>query len=265
MQLYVADYLADTQHLSLEQNGAYFLLLMAMWRAGGSLPNDEVKLRRIAKATARQWSRIRDDVMAFFDEADGAITQKRLTKELQKAASKSQSRAAAGSLGGMAKSLKDKEQALAKATSLPQHSSDIRNHIGKRDTNVSPKKPTPFEELSLVLDEERARSVVDHRQRIRKPLTSQAAKLLAGKMGKCADPNAAADAMVSNGWQGFEPEWMDRVNARGSPPQKQTMSSVLTNLISEMETANDIRPSQSSLGFEPAVLNLPTPSRQRDT
>lgn len=70
MPLYVADYLGDTQHLSTEQHGAYLLLLMALWRAGGRLPNDPVKIARIVRLSPSKWSRIADDVMAFFT-ADG--------------------------------------------------------------------------------------------------------------------------------------------------------------------------------------------------
>ena len=63
-------------------------------------------------------------------------------------------------------------------------------------------------ELLKVLDASHAAAVIDHRQRIKHPLTAYAAKLLAGKFAKCPNPNAAADAMVANGWQGFEGSWM---------------------------------------------------------
>ena len=140
MQLYVADYLADTQHLTTEQHGAYLLLLMTMWRNAGSLPNDEKKLARIAHVSLKRWHIIAGDVMAFFDISDGRITQKRLSEELQKAVSKSEKRKTNGSLGGKAKSLKNNEQGLANASVLLKHSSepDIRNI--KKDTNVSQKK-----------------------------------------------------------------------------------------------------------------------------
>ncbi len=65
-------------------------------------------------------------------------------------------------------------------------------------------------ELLLVLDEEHAIAVVEHRKALRKPLTGYAARLLARKFGQCQDPNAGADAMILNGWQGFEPEWLER-------------------------------------------------------
>jgi hypothetical protein len=64
--------------------------------------------------------------------------------------------------------------------------------------------------LMTVLDAAHAAFVVHHRRGFRgKPFTPRAAELLALKFGRCPDPNGAADAMIANGWQGFEPEWMD--------------------------------------------------------
>jgi len=83
------------------------------------------------------------------------------------------------------------------------------------ETIVSSK--TPRQALEVVLDAQRADAVIEHRKRIGKPVTVRAAELLAGKFARCPDPNAGADAMVSNGWQGFEPEWVDRQQQRGSP------------------------------------------------
>ena len=80
MQLYVADYLGDTRHLTTEQHGAYLLLLMTMWRAGGALPNDETKLSRICGVTAKRWHMIAADVMAFFDVEGDQITSHALAR-----------------------------------------------------------------------------------------------------------------------------------------------------------------------------------------
>lgn len=80
MQLYIADYLGDTQHLSCEQHGAYLLLLMAMWRAGGELPNDDKKLARICRLTLGKWRRVKEDVLPFFEQNENGLTSLRLNK-----------------------------------------------------------------------------------------------------------------------------------------------------------------------------------------
>jgi hypothetical protein len=78
-------------------------------------------------------------------------------------------------------------------------------------------KKTPAEVLANVLDAEHASAVVEHRARLRKPLTAHAAKLLANKFAEAPEPNAAADAMILNGWQGFDQEWLDNNRQRGPP------------------------------------------------
>ena len=127
MQLYIADYLGDTRHLTTEQHGAYLLLMMTMWRQGGSLPNDASKLARIAGVSPRRWHLISDDVMAFFDIDGDQITQKRLVEEYQKCVSISEKRSVSGKAGGISKSLKNNNTGLANAKQMPKHTqiSDI--------------------------------------------------------------------------------------------------------------------------------------------
>lgn len=129
MQLYVSDYLGDTRHLSCEQHGAYLLLLMTMWNAGGSLPDDDAKLSRCACLSVKKWKSIRADIEPFFVIQNGEWANDRLTKELQKSATKSELRASAGERGGRAKALKTHNQTVANATVLPKHLPDTRNHI----------------------------------------------------------------------------------------------------------------------------------------
>jgi len=82
MRLYIGDYLADTIHLSRGEHGAYLLLLMAMWRAGGKLPAQDAKLAKIAKCSPKEWEAMRETMLAFFQRRGGTITHKRLAREL---------------------------------------------------------------------------------------------------------------------------------------------------------------------------------------
>lgn len=95
MRLYVADYLADTGHLGVCEHGAYLLLLMAMWRAAGKLPADEVKLAILARCDKRHWNLVRENVTAFFYRDGDTIRHKRMDIELEKCSTRSESGAAA--------------------------------------------------------------------------------------------------------------------------------------------------------------------------
>ena len=51
MPMYWDAYLADTTHLSTEEHGAYLLLLAAMWRRDGWVPDDDRDNARIVGLT----------------------------------------------------------------------------------------------------------------------------------------------------------------------------------------------------------------------
>lgn len=142
MQLYVSDFVGDTLHLSTEQIGAYMLLLMAMWNAGGQLPADDVKVARVVRLSVKKWRSIAPDLMAFLETDGHQIWHKRLSKELQKSASKRERRASAGSKGGSAKALKSKEADVAIATAMLQHLPESREKE-KRKRLQFHSKPEP--------------------------------------------------------------------------------------------------------------------------
>lgn len=105
---------------------------------------------------------------------------------------------------------------------------------------------TPRQWLETTVDAERAAELIKHRNRLRKPLTDYAAKLLAGKLSQCPDPNAAADLCIEKGWQSIEPGWLHPQANRSQQPR-------LTNLdMLELDLADRIRNgtgSQGSLDF----------------
>ena len=85
MPLYVADYLADTRHLSAAEHGAYLLLLMHQWQHGG-IPDDPRKLARIACCLPHQFAKIWPQLRSFFGSQDGGLlVNKRLLAEMRKA------------------------------------------------------------------------------------------------------------------------------------------------------------------------------------
>lgn len=107
--LWTDAYLADTGHLSTIEHGAYMLLLMTMWRAGGSLPNDDKMLARYARLTPAQWKRIKPTLWPYFQVSSDSITQGRLTDELNAVRRKSKTQ----SNNARAKYRKNKETGSA--------------------------------------------------------------------------------------------------------------------------------------------------------
>lgn len=103
LPLYVGDYHRDTAHLSTEEHGAYLLILMAMWSAGGRLPNDDSQLARIAGFSAFRFRKFKNLLMGFCEIRDGFLTNKRITSELGKVRRISDMRSEAGRKGAAGK------------------------------------------------------------------------------------------------------------------------------------------------------------------
>jgi uncharacterized protein YdaU (DUF1376 family) len=103
MPLFPDAYLADTTHLTTEEHGAYLLLLMAMWRRGGTLLNDDADLARIVRLAPSRWRKTKARLLPLLSVDGGELTQKRLKKEWEHVSEKRQTNAKNGRLGGRPK------------------------------------------------------------------------------------------------------------------------------------------------------------------
>jgi uncharacterized protein YdaU (DUF1376 family) len=140
MPLYVADYLADTGHLSTVEHGAYMLLIMHYWQAGG-LPTEDAKLARICRMSAKEWASVRDTLADFFDEG---WRHKRIEEEIANTAETIDKRSTAGRTAGLASAAARRRNA---ERALNDRSNDGATIVERPST--PPPTPTPEETTSL--------------------------------------------------------------------------------------------------------------------
>jgi len=128
----------------MAENGAYLLLLIAMWRAGGYLPNDDARLARFCRSKGNEWLKVKPTVMEFFKVEGDRITQGRLLEELEKARGRSKKAAES------ARSKYRKTNDVVPANADPEHSSTAASISISIDTAKkapsSPKKGTRIPE-----------------------------------------------------------------------------------------------------------------------
>jgi uncharacterized protein YdaU (DUF1376 family) len=125
MSLHIGDYLKDTTHLDATLHGAYLLLIMHYW-VKGSLPDDDVRLARIARMSLTQWRKARPILEAFF--FDG-WRHKRIEREIAEAIERYEKFARAGRASAHARSAKKNEHC----------SNDVGNDVGNE-------RPQSFEQ-----------------------------------------------------------------------------------------------------------------------
>ncbi len=116
MPMYWDAYIADTTHLTTEEHGAYLLLLGAMWRRNGWVPDDDKDNARILGLTPARWKRIKGRLEAFLTIENGEITQKKLLETWKNTQEKIQKNRENGSKGGRPRSKKNKDLEKAKGS-----------------------------------------------------------------------------------------------------------------------------------------------------
>lgn len=223
MPLYVADYLADTGHLSTIEHGAYLLLIMHYWSKGG-LPDDDKRLSSIARTSLEQWSDMRATLAEFFGEN---WTHSRIDAELESAEKAYERRAAAGRAGGKAKS---ENASNAKAKLKQSHSQPhIEKDVGANaPTSPEPAKAAPVAELPCVSGEPYPISAADVAEwRKAFPGVDVFQQIGAMRSWLIANPTRRK---TLRGMRKFVVSWLDRRQNSAPPEQRATAPPAARNV-----------------------------------
>jgi uncharacterized protein YdaU (DUF1376 family) len=209
MPLYVSDYLADTTHLTCDEHGAYLLLLMAMWKSGGSLPRDDIALARIARLPLPRWKKMSPNVIPFFQAEGAVLCHKRVSAEMANARDVSEARSKAGKRGAEAKRLKRQETASANATAeLEQNESKGEPSHTSHFTNITSSSaastPTPRADRSGHSDPASGPGASESRA----ALCVSLGKRITDIMGVTGDPRWHGSWSIIQLWmaQGYDPD-----------------------------------------------------------
>lgn len=221
MQLYIADYLADTMHLSAEEHGAYLLLMFNYWQTGKPIPKN--RLAKIARLTNERWADVEPSLQEFFCDNGEEWVHLRIEEDLASVREKLTKKSAAGKASVQARrSRKEADVQTKQERNLTgvqtdvevvfEH--DVNTKATNKDTDKDLKTDPPlnpprgnrgvkkFDPLDITLPNwisvSLCREWVEFRQALRKPIrTEQGA-------------NGAIRELEKFRQQGFSPEQVIR-------------------------------------------------------
>jgi len=127
IQLYVADYLADTAHLSTIEHGAYLLLIFNYWQRGESFKaKDERTLNKrlasVARLTENEWENVKETLSEFFEITETEWKHRRVEIDLEAVNAKSTKASNAGKASAAQRSNK--------------RSTDVQQTLNHTDTDT---------------------------------------------------------------------------------------------------------------------------------
>lgn len=127
IRFFPSDYLADTTHLSCEEHGAYFLLLLNYWQTEKPLNDRNNRLANVVHLPKEKWEVVKQTLVEFFDITDDLWTHHRIEADLQAVLELSTKRSFAGKKGA-------RSRANAR---LSVGTSPIKQELSKSSTSES--------------------------------------------------------------------------------------------------------------------------------
>lgn len=187
--------------MTLEARGVYRELLDACWgEADCSLPNDDATLAGLAGVSESEWVKVRAQVLAWFDESNGRISNSRAIFEWKKAKKFRSAKRVAGKNGGKAKAakrLRAEKSASTASISLEQNASGRCSESLANSTSPSTTTtPSPSTTTTATTDAETATT---HGPDNVRPFSPERRRLIAAGEAYL-DGLCAADPNQDRGW-----------------------------------------------------------------
>ena len=211
MPIYIADYLADTMHLSTAEHGAYLLIIMAYWR--NRQPIKKSHLKSITRMDEKLFETSAFTLSEFFtiEQIDGEEVwrHERIDAELAKAMNNKEIKSINGKLGGRPKKLNESKTKANGKLNIKLNESPSPSPSLSKDKERGEGDKSPF-----VLNEKIPKAVWqdwhDYRNS-QKGWTAKAKTLSANSLlaliEKGYDAQTIVNKSIENGWKGlFEPK-----------------------------------------------------------
>lgn len=214
IQIYIADYLADTSHLNAAQHGAYLLLIFNYWQRGKPLNNANERLTNVARMSNDEWADAKPILSEFFKINGDEWFHTRIERDLLAVNAKSGKAREAGKASAASRANK-------RSTNVEQtlNHKDVDTDVDKDTDTEEKKKHTPKGDLFAGISEQVASDFKAMRSKQRAPITKTAILGITREADIAGiSLEAALTICCERNWRGFKAEWLhDKQNTRGSP------------------------------------------------
>lgn len=239
IQLYVADYLADTAHLNAAQHGAYLLLILNYWQRGKPLNNANDRLANVARMSNEEWQQNKADIAEFFVIDGDTWTHKRIEADLEAVSTKSTKSSDAGKASAAAKKAKKEQLLNERSTDVEQdsneRSTDVEQPFNHKEADTDTDTDTETESektkrvprfdaqahlMSLDIPADLSADWIKLRKAKKAEVTKTAIDGVAEEATKAGITlEAALRECCIRGWAGIKASWLarDSANQRASP------------------------------------------------
>jgi uncharacterized protein YdaU (DUF1376 family) len=126
------NFIAGTVGMTLEEKGAYSLVLDLMYVRGGPVPDEPRYIAGVCNCSVRKWNAIRERLIALgkIHVIDGYLVNERAEKEIETAAKDAQERAENGAKGGF---------------KTAENRTNTNKNNGRRPATVQPARATQYQ------------------------------------------------------------------------------------------------------------------------